>query len=217
VPPTTVPPPAELAPGDDGPGVEALQRRLEQLRYWVGPIDGAYGQLTSQAVMAFEKANGLAPDGVADPAVRLALDDPARVRPSRPGPDHAEIDLERQLLLIVRDGSVRWIFNTSTGTFEPYQHPTLGTQLADTPPGRHTVDWQIDGVSDGELGPLYRPKYFHRDGIAIHGYSRVPPQAASHGCARVTYPAMDAIWDDDLIPLHSPVIVTGQPPTPAGS
>jgi hypothetical protein len=45
----------------------------------------------------------------------------------------------------------------------------------------------------------------------------VPPQAASHGCARVTYPAMDAIWDDDLIPLHSLVIVTGQPPTPAGS
>ncbi|MDY7103361.1 MAG: L,D-transpeptidase family protein [Actinomycetota bacterium] len=211
---TTVPPPPELAPGDAGPEVEALQRRLERLRYWVGPVDGRYGQLTSQAVMAFEKANALPPDGVADPAVREAMDDPAPLTPSRPEPDHAEVDLDRQLLLIVRGGEVRWVFNTSTGTFEQYQHPTLGTQLADTPPGRHTVDWQIDGTSDGELGPLYRPKYFHRDGIAVHGYSSVPAEPASHGCVRVTYPAMDAIWSDDMIPLRSVVIVTGEPPAP---
>jgi hypothetical protein len=56
------------------------------------------------------------------------------------------------------------------------------------------------------LGLLYRPKYFH-EGVAIHGYTSVPAHPASHGCVRVTYPAMDHIWSAGLMPVGTPAWV----------
>lgn len=203
-----------LGPGDEGDDVQALQDELEALGYWVGPEDGRYGLLTRQAMYAFEKATGRPVDGIADVADQAAMDGATRLRPSVPdaGADHVEVDKARQLLIIVRGGQVLWVFNTSTGTEEQYLHPEQGVQLADTPPGRHVVTWQVDGTSEGELGPLYRPKFFHHDGIAVHGFGSVPPLPVSHGCVRVTFEAMDLIWADDLMPLGTPVIVYGTTP-----
>lgn len=65
---------------------------------------------------------------------------------------------------------------------------------------------------DGELGPLYRPKYFHHDGIAVHGYGSVPPYPASHGCVRVSFAAVDYLWEQGLMPLESTVLVYGETP-----
>lgn len=110
------------------------------------------------------------------------------------------------------DGQARWVWNTSTGTERPYAHD--GRQLlADTPPGDFTISWQVDGWRDGELGRMWRPKYFHPDGIAIHGYGSVPPYPASHGCVRVTVPAMNAIWADGLAPVGTAIHVYGTSPT----
>ncbi|MBU8861877.1 hypothetical protein KSK32_32315 [Micromonospora sp. WMMB482] len=75
--------------------------------------------------------------------------------------------------MIVDDGEVSRIFNTSTGTFERYK-PTRGDLPADTPRGRWTIDWQVDCWRDGRSAGLYRPKYFQEQGIAIHGYTSVP-------------------------------------------
>jgi lipoprotein-anchoring transpeptidase ErfK/SrfK len=106
---------------------------------------------------------------------------------------------------------VLWVWNTSTGTEEPYRHQGR-TLLADTPPGHQLISWEVDGWRDGALGRLYRPKYFHEDGIAIHGYDSVPPVAASHGCVRVTIDAIDFIWRSDLAPIGTPVWVYGTTP-----
>jgi len=54
---------------------------------------------------------------------------------------------------------------------------------------------------------LYRPKYFDPSGVAIHGYGNVPGYAASHGCARVSFEAINFIWAQDLAPLQSKVWV----------
>ena len=62
------------------------------------------------------------------------------------------------------------------------------------------------------LGLLNRPKYFHEDGIAVHGSPNVPAHGVSHGCVRVTNPAIDFIWANDLAPIGRTVVVTG--PTP---
>jgi len=118
------------------------------------------------------------------------------------------------LLYTVSSGEIEWVFNASTGTEQPYQHPGGYTAIADTPPGRHDVFYQYDGTQPGELGPLYRPKYFHRDGIAVHGYGKVPPYPASHGCVRVTFAAMDLIWASGLMPEGSTVLVYGESPPP---
>ena len=56
---------ATLHEGDSGENVYILQARLFELGYYAGRIDGRYGAETTEAVRAFQRANGLAADGVA--------------------------------------------------------------------------------------------------------------------------------------------------------
>jgi peptidoglycan hydrolase-like protein with peptidoglycan-binding domain len=192
--------------GDRGPGVTDLQRRLEAMGYWTGGANGVFGPLTQQAVWAFQKINGLPRTGAVDQATRLAFRTARRPTPRSTSGYVAEVDKARQVVIIARNGRAEWVFNTSTGTERPYIFE--GRQyLADTPPGRFTVNRQVDGVRTGELGTLYRPKYFHPDGIAFHGYPSVPPYPASHGCVRLSNAAINFVWDANIIPLGTAVWV----------
>jgi peptidoglycan hydrolase-like protein with peptidoglycan-binding domain len=212
--PTTAPPtsPAPEAAdemlriGDSGPAVLEVQQRLSGLGFWLGEIDGHYGQLTRQAVMAFQKAEGLTRDGVAGPRTRQHLPVASRPQPRIPEGDRIEVDLERQLLLVVRGGQVRWAFNTSTGNGEAYDRPSGGTGIARTPRGEFEIERQIDGIREAELGVLYRPKYF-RGGVAVHGSGSIPAQPASHGCVRLSNAAMDLLWSSGVAPVGTEVTV----------
>ncbi|HEX7276879.1 MAG TPA: L,D-transpeptidase family protein [Acidimicrobiales bacterium] len=220
VPPTTVvpdpdPEPAPepqpttgtLRPGDRGPEVRALQQRLRSLGYWVGTPDGTYGGLTVQAVTAFQKVEGMERDGIVGAATAAALASASRPSAGADATgDLIEIDKDRQVLFVVRHSQVEWVLNVSTGTEEPYW-VNGRTELADTPAGHWQVAWAFDGVDVGELGGLYRPRYFHRDGIAVHGYADVPAYPASHGCVRVSHAAMDWIWAEGVMPVGSAVWV----------
>jgi len=195
---TTEPPPAPspwLAQGAEGDEVLALQQRLTELGYWLGAPDGAFGSATHHAVVALQKVAGIARDGVVGPATLDALGRGVRPSVESSSGRVVEIDLARQVLVTVQDGGVVWVFDTSTGK-------VVGT----TPRGHWTITRQIDGLRQSELGLLYRPKYFH-EGVAVHGYTSVPSYPASHGCVRVTYPAMDAIWELGLAPVGTPVWV----------
>ena len=205
---TTAPAAADgtLEQGEHGDEITALQQRLDELGFWLGTPDGTYGQLTRQAVLAFQKAQGLGRDGVAGPATLAALPTASRPTPREPGGSHIEIDLGRQILLVVQDGQTRWVLNTSTGSGEAYASPAGGTAVATTPTGSFTVEREIDGLRDGPLGTLYRPKYFH-GGIAVHGAGQIPAHPASHGCARVTNAAMDLLWSSGVAALGTPVLV----------
>lgn len=196
----------DLARGDSGPEVLALQQRLAALGYWLGTPDGGFGLLTTQAVLAFQKVEGLPRTGVYDAPTRQRLAVARRPGARVPRGDHIEVDKARQVLLVVRSGQVAWALNTSTGTERPYTYGGQ-TYIAHTPTGTFTISRQIDGVRESRLGTLYRPKYFTADGVAIHGSSSVPAHPASHGCVRVTNAAMDWIWAQGLAPLGSPVIV----------
>lgn len=210
-PPTTAPPttptPAPrttLQIGDRGPTVLHLQERLSELGYWLGTPDGTFGGLTQQAVFALQKAAGIGRDGVVGPTTTAALE--AGVRPdSRAGGTGVEIDLDRQLLLVVRDGTVTRILNTSTGNGEQYVSRGT-TKIARTPTGAFAVYRQVDALDVAELGELYRPKYFYK-GWAVHGSTSVPPYPASHGCARLTNAAMNMIWAQAYLTIGTPVTV----------
>ena len=56
--------------------VRTLQRRLRVVGVAPGPVDGRFGPLTDAAVRRFQQARGLAVDGVAGPAMRVALHAP---------------------------------------------------------------------------------------------------------------------------------------------
>lgn len=204
-------PSRDLQRGDTGDEVRVLQERLDDAGFWVGPLDSSYGHLTEQAVLAFQKVQGLPVTGQFEGNEREALSDPVPFRPRSHSGDVWEIDKERQVLVAVRDGQAIWIWNTSTGTEEPYVHDGRSL-MADTPAGDHEISWQVDGWRNGALGPIYRPKYFHPDGLAIHGYERVPPVPASHGCVRVTIAAMDFIWQLGSAPVGARVLIYGRTP-----
>ena len=57
-----------LKPGDSGEQVRAMQQRLKELGYYTNSLDGEYGYGTRQAVLAFQRNNGLTQDGIAGEA-----------------------------------------------------------------------------------------------------------------------------------------------------
>lgn len=65
--------PATSRKGDSGKNVLALQQALKIKGYYKAPIDSKYGDQTVAAVKAFQKAKGLAQDGVAGNATIKAL------------------------------------------------------------------------------------------------------------------------------------------------
>jgi lipoprotein-anchoring transpeptidase ErfK/SrfK len=208
--PTEAPKPPKddkLRRGDDGTEVTALQEQLAELGYWNGEADGSFGQLTQQAVYALQKAAGIGRDGVVGTKTKKALD--RGVRPEARSDSGSgrvvEIDRKRQLLMLVVDGDIEQVFNTSTGSYEYYEQNGK-TYLADTPAGRFKVGRQIDGWRDAQLGMLWRPKYFN-GGIAVHGAYSIPPYAASHGCARLSVSAMNWIWKNAKLPIKTKVWV----------
>ena len=199
--PTTTTEPM-LGPGAKGPKVQALQNRLAELGYNPGTADGAYGGATSSAVMAFQKVEGLAVDGVPGPETLGRLERPQGSMPNGGGL-RIEIDLGRQVLFVAGGGRTR-AFNTSTGNNEPFNWPDGTPALAYTPKGNFSVYYRYDGVFEGVLGNMYRPLYFTGD-WAVHGSGYVPAYPASHGCARVSNANQDWIWDH--IPSGTPVVV----------
>ena len=63
-----------LREGDSGESVYLLQARLFELGYFTGRIDGRYTEETTAAVLAFQKANNLAADGIAGKGTQRALE-----------------------------------------------------------------------------------------------------------------------------------------------
>jgi lipoprotein-anchoring transpeptidase ErfK/SrfK len=184
------------------------------LGFWVPDTNGSYNWETSQAVMAFQKYNGLSPSGTADDeTIALMNIAPYRVLAQAWDKDMIEVDKGKQVLFVVQGGRTIWAFNTSTGAGGRYVEPSqrepgeMVSGTADTPEGVFNVySEQPNGWWKGELGELYRPKFF-KGGAAIHGAPKVPNFPASHGCVRVTPDAMDFIWAQNYIPRDATVWV----------
>lgn len=59
--------------GSRGTRIEQIQKRLAEYGYYMGNIDGIYGQSTYNAVRNFQQNNGLTPDGIVGDATLKAL------------------------------------------------------------------------------------------------------------------------------------------------
>ena len=64
---------ATLRVGSSGEEVKTLQTKLKRWGYYTGSIDAVFGSGTKKAVIAFQKKNGLTPDGIVGPATLKAL------------------------------------------------------------------------------------------------------------------------------------------------
>ncbi|HYN28935.1 MAG TPA: L,D-transpeptidase family protein [Dermatophilaceae bacterium] len=189
-----------LRRGSRGSSVLTLQRRLNALGYWCGTADGSFGRLTQQAVWALQKAAGIPRTGVVASRTWSALN--RRVRPAKRTTSGSalEVNKSRQLLLVVQDGRLKYILNTSTGSGERY-YSGGAWHTARTPTGRFRIYRRISsGWHRAPLGMLYRPVYF-TGGYAIHGSTSIPPYPASHGCCRLSTAAMDVLWREGRVPI----------------
>jgi lipoprotein-anchoring transpeptidase ErfK/SrfK len=201
-----------LRPGDSGPRVTDLQTKLAALHYDVHP-DGSYSAATMQAVMAFQKVNGLGRDGVAGDQTLTKLANPVIPGPAVPGggSTRVEVDVARQVLFFYQGNALFKIVAVSTGSGERFCVKGR-CATAVTPGGSFRVRGKVSGWQTGELGRLYKPSYFNGN-IAIHGALSVPGGPASHGCVRV--PMSSADWIYASLSVGTPVYVLNGPHVPA--
>ena len=205
---------AALAAANNGEKTSAAQMRaakvkeaeelLTNLGYWITKVDGRSDDSTRQGIIAFQKVEGLKRTGVLDENVLRALRLATRPVPKYQGEAHVEIDITRQVILLVDDaGEVTKVLSTSTGNGEKYFSEGKW-QKAYTPRGTFKIQRQIRGTRKAPLGSLYNPSYFN-GGIAIHGSNSIPVKAASHGCARIPRFA-DPVFVD-MVKVGMPVYV----------
>jgi peptidoglycan hydrolase-like protein with peptidoglycan-binding domain len=202
-------PPASLTLAE----TREAERRLFKMGYWTGAVDGIFDPATRSALIAFQKWEGRPITG------RLTIDELEAIRNSadsktneawtkarETGYEHVEVDLDRQVLLVVNDeGGVR-VLPVSTGTGKPFIDDGQ-TSMAYTPRGRFVVYDKSVGWDKDAPRSMYYPNYIS-GGVAIHGHPRVPIQPASNGCIRI--PMFAARELSKLMQLGTIVLVYDQ-------
>lgn len=179
------------------------ERRLSDLRYWTGAVDGRFDPATRSALVAFQKWQGRPITG------RLTLDELEAIRTSTSptarelGYAHVEVDLDRQVLLVVNDEDGVRVLPVSTGNDKPFVDEGE-TSIAYTARGRFLVYDKEVGWGNGPPGSVYYANFIS-GGVAIHGSPSVPIQPASHGCIRI--PMFAAREMSKLMPVGTIVLV----------
>ena len=171
-----VPPAPRVRKGPVDAGLRAVQRRLIELGYLPsGSADGRSGPMTQEAILAFQKWEGLPRTGILDAKTKAQL--PRAVRPTpmtRSSTQRRfEVLLDRQVTLLIDANRVILTIAVSSGK-----------PSTPTPPGHYRVYAKIPqwwSVPFREYLPWAVPFV---GGIAFHQYLTVPPYAASHGCVR---------------------------------
>ena len=184
--------------------VKEAERRLSEMGYGTLRSDGAIDDDSRNAVIAFQKWEGRKVTG------RLSRGDFDAIM-SANGPQardagykHAEVDLDRQVLLLTDDeGIVTRVLPISSGSNKQYREKKM-SGLAYTPRGRFRIEAKISGWRKSPLGLLYYPSYFS-GGLAIHGNPSVPHNPQSHGCVRI--PMAAAVEVSRLLPIGTIVLI----------
>lgn len=209
------PPTRPLYLGQHSAAVRSVQRRLAELHYYPGPIDGRYGQDLLEAAWAFREVQGLKMNAAiaAQPISRAFEHD--LVHPKQPysrdrkgGANRIEINQKIQVLVLYRNNKPRVILHASTGggyTYPCPGDPTATCGPAITPDGHYTALSFASGWIQVPLGTMYNPVFFIGTAYAIHGDIPVPWYPASHGCVR--------IWMDAAPWFHQLVRIGGRHPT----
>lgn len=66
--------------GDRGPEISSLQQRLKELGFFKANVTGYFGSMTKNALIQFQQAKGLTPDGVMGASTEASLGEPSKSR-----------------------------------------------------------------------------------------------------------------------------------------
>lgn len=144
--PTATPVPAFealMSTGSRGLRVLQLQERLQALGYYAGAIDGAFGGQTRDAVVAFQRTNGLSADGIVGQKTYAVLWSDAAL----PAPTATA-----QPILPDTPAPTAFITAAPTATPPPLPSPSPSPSPTPSPPPETTVVISLAG--DTLLGSL---------------------------------------------------------------
>ncbi|MBQ4154232.1 MAG: spore cortex-lytic enzyme [Clostridia bacterium] len=116
--------------GSRGNEVRNIQTRLKSWGYYKGEIDGIYGTQTKNAVIAFQKNNGLTADGIAGPKTLEKIGLPTNTSNSG-GYSTAEYNLLARLISAEARGEP-YIGQVAVGAvvLNRVEHPSFPTSLS---------------------------------------------------------------------------------------
>jgi hypothetical protein len=160
----------KLNPGECNAVVGAFKTKLAAMGYVSGSGDCFTARL-GREVLAYRKVNDMDRTKKAGAGlVKSVFAGKGAYHVKYPDAgEHAEVPLDKQVLVLVKNGKPFAIYPVSTG--KP-STPTIT--------GHYEFYRQEPGVnSEGMVDSFY----WH-NGYAVHGYPEVPNYAASHGCVR---------------------------------
>jgi hypothetical protein len=160
----------KLNKGECSPVVGAFKSHLAQMGYVSGG-GRCFNSRLGREVLAYRKVNDMDRTKKAGPGlVAAAFEGKGGYHVKYPDAgEHAEVPIDKQVLVLIKDGKPFAIYPVSTG--KP-STPTIT--------GHYEFYRQEPGYnSEG----MYYSFYWH-NGYAVHGYAEVPNYAASHGCVR---------------------------------
>jgi L,D-transpeptidase catalytic domain/Putative peptidoglycan binding domain len=164
--------------------LKEAERRLSEMGYLTGRVDGTIDSDTRMGLITFQKWEGRKITARLTRSELNAIREANAPQPKDSGYKHIEVDLDRQVLLLIdSEGVVKTILPVSTGSGKRYKEKRM-SGLAYTPRGRFRIYGKMSGWRRSPLGLLYYPNYFS-DGLAIHGNPSVPHAPRSHGCVRI--------------------------------
>ena len=225
-----------VSKGNFGDDVKQVQQRLTDLAFAPGPVDGAFGSGTQQAVWAFEKLVMRTPraeaTGRVDNDMWQLMQDKIEILPRRsePGRTHMEVYLPEQVAVVFDNDKPVLITHISSGKLNPDGTPEVWCQMLKydtdskgnkvdppierdecgnsyTPGGAFKFYRRYEGKRVGALGGMTNPVYFNY-GIAVHGAENIPLEPASHGCIRINQTI--AAYFPSLVENGDRVYVWGQ-------
>jgi peptidoglycan hydrolase-like protein with peptidoglycan-binding domain len=126
------------------------ERRLSDMGYWTGPVDGRFDPATRSALIAFQKWEGRPVTGRLTPdeldAIRTSTSPTAR----EPGYAHVEVDLDRQVMLMVNENDGIRVLPISSGSGKPFVDegqtsicPHTARQVRCLRKGRRLGEWSV--------------------------------------------------------------------------
>ena len=160
----------KLNPAECSPVVGAFKSHLAKMGYVSGSGE-CFSPRLGREVLAYRKVNGMDRTKKAGPGlVKAAFEGKGGYHVKYPeAGEHAEVPLNLQVLVLVKDGKPFAIYPVSTG--KP-STPTIT--------GHYEFYRQEPGTNSE--GMVY--SFYWHNGYAVHGYHEVPNYAASHGCVR---------------------------------
>ncbi len=153
--------------GSRGNEVKKIQTKLKNWGYYSGSVDGIYGTKTKEAVIWFQKKNGLTADGVAGPKTLAAMG----ISSSSSSSSSSYSESDRTLLARVIYGEARgesYVGQVAVGAviLNRVKHPSFPNTLA----GVVYQKGAFDAVADGQVNLTPNSTAYQAADAALGGW-----------------------------------------------